>query len=90
MCDCEPNDFQTSWLRTARKDHRCCECPAGIAAGDLYEVTAVGFDGRASQFKTCLPCAEVRIQLQHDERLDCDCIQFGELQSELHEAEQWL
>lgn len=46
--------------RTARKEHKCCECRMVIAVGQRYEVRAQFNDGRAFQNKTCLPCAEIR------------------------------
>lgn len=47
-------------IRTARKEHRCCECRMVIAAGQRYEIRAHFKDGSASSYKTCLCCKEIR------------------------------
>lgn len=48
-------------LRTARKEHTCCECREVIRPGHRYE-HAFGIDGEGGAFtsKTCEICAEVR------------------------------
>jgi hypothetical protein len=44
----------------ARKRHRCCECRGHIEKGEVYHRLDGIWDGRASSFKTCLDCHELR------------------------------
>lgn len=50
----------TETYRTARKEHRCCECGGTIQPGAVYEYVRGLWDGYWSTFKTCLPCARIR------------------------------
>lgn len=54
-----PSCFSVT-LRRAMKEHRCCECPAPIVPGEMYELASGVWDHQGRAFKTCLPCAEVR------------------------------
>ena len=47
-------------VRTARKEHDCCECGDPIAPGVKYEHASLLFDGRWTTYKTCLLCVEIR------------------------------
>lgn len=61
----EPTCF-TAVLRTARKQHYCCECPAPIMPGETYEQINGVWDHRGQTFRTCMPCAEFREQFMDD------------------------
>lgn len=50
----------TSAVRTARKDHKCCECRGVIQAGEKYHYYSGIWDGIARTFKTCEECNELR------------------------------
>lgn len=50
--------YQT--LRTARKEHQCCECRDPIAKGDRYEYVSGIWDRQPLVYKTCLLCVEIR------------------------------
>lgn len=50
----------SSTVRTARKDHRCCECREIIGKGQRYEYLSGVWDGSPASFKTCLSCVEIR------------------------------
>jgi hypothetical protein len=56
----------TSKIRKARKDHKCVECREVIAAESKYEYTSGIWDGRASTYKTCLACVEIRNHFSYD------------------------
>ncbi|MEN4767279.1 hypothetical protein [Duffyella gerundensis] len=45
--------------RTARKEHRCCECRGSINPGSNYIHSSGIWDGDPSDYKQCLICAEV-------------------------------
>ncbi|NIG20588.1 hypothetical protein F3J37_18085 [Pantoea sp. Al-1710] len=45
--------------RTARKEHKCCECPHPIAPGDKYVYSSGIWEREPFGFKQCLICAEV-------------------------------
>jgi hypothetical protein len=86
MCDCDRPQAFRQHIRKARTAHKCCECGTAIVAGDLYEYTS-GIWEKPDSFKTCLPCAEERadIDLYHaDDCLPC----FGELKGYLREDER--
>ena len=82
-----PDAFRVT-LRKARKQHHCCECPAPIVPGEIYEYASGVWEGRGQSFKTCTPCAEVREQLVQD-LMDLNFLDsmpiFGHLQSEMHD-----
>ena len=44
--------------RTARKEHKCCECRSVINPGDKYMYSSGIWDGSASDYKQCLICGE--------------------------------
>ncbi len=50
----------TQVVRTARKEHRCCECREVIPVGVRYEFFSGIWDGYADSHKTCLSCVEIR------------------------------
>lgn len=58
MCDM-PDAFREK-ERTARRDHKCCECHGTIAVGSKYVYTSGVWDGQGRDCKTCLRCARVR------------------------------
>jgi len=59
MCSCDMPKTCNVTFRTARKDHRCCECRRPIVKGERYEYTSGVWDEPAS-FKTCADCAATR------------------------------
>ena len=65
FCDCEYDydclpSFYNIKIRTARKEHKCCECGAMIQPREQYHYIAGKWDGCIDTFKTCLPCMRVR------------------------------
>lgn len=45
--------------RTARKEHKCCECRQPIKVGEKYIYSSGIWDGRAGDYRQCLICNEV-------------------------------
>jgi len=88
MCDCEPPDCAEWRSVRARKQHRCCECPAPIEPGEIHSVISGIWDGCPGRFRTCAPCLEVRDQLERDIGRDC-CVPLGGLWEHLGEACRW-
>jgi hypothetical protein len=77
-CDLEPATFYVVKEIVSRKEHKCCECSAKIASGELYVNARMGFDGSAETFKQHLRCANA-CRWARDKILD-DCLPFGGLQ----------
>jgi hypothetical protein len=66
-CDFDPPTVHRSEQRTARKQHRCAECPAVIAPGDRYVAEASLTDGSWGSWKLCMPCHEMAQAFVDDE-----------------------
>ncbi len=47
-------------MRTARKQHRCCECHRTIMPGDQYRHESGIWESGPRTYKTCADCASVR------------------------------
>lgn len=45
--------------RTARKEHRCCECLRPILAGTKYTYSSGIWDGEPGDYKQCINCSLV-------------------------------
>ena len=67
-CDCsavgagDENEFHQDEWRTARREHRCCECHRTIEPGEYYERVTLRSEGEFSRFKTCLGCYRIRMR----------------------------
>ena len=57
-------------LRTARKDHYCCECRGIIAKGEQYNYHSGIWNSEPASFKVCVDCDTLRTQVMHD----CDLL----------------
>lgn len=57
MCDL-PQAFNQVY-RTARKDHKCCECHRKILKGEKYLYSSGIWDGEPDSYKQCSICGEV-------------------------------
>jgi len=51
------------WQRQALKTHRCVECLGDIQPSEKYEIFNGCWDGSWDEYKTCLPCVELRLSL---------------------------
>ncbi len=54
------SEFYSESIRRAAKPYRCCECSAVIEKGDRHEYVSGKWDGEIMDFRTCLPCSEIR------------------------------
>jgi hypothetical protein len=79
--DCEPAQIFNRIFRKARKPHKCCECGDEIVKGERYEYVTMLFDGRWSEYKTCLPCYHI------GDDLGCRC--YGDLYEAFWDAFGW-
>jgi len=55
-------EFFREVLRTARKEHRCCECHRTILPGEKYEYVSGMWEGKFDTYKTCIDCLSIRNQ----------------------------
>lgn len=53
-------EFYSESVRRAAKPYRCCECSAPIGKGERHEYVSGKWEGAVMDFRTCLPCAEIR------------------------------
>ena len=69
--------------RTARKQHKCCECGQEINPGERYQYSFGVWDSEPESFKQCLTCARIMdIALEINQEKDYwpeDCPGFGDL-----------
>ena len=72
-------------IRTARKEHKCCECPNPILPGQKYHLFKGCYEGKWSRYKTCMDCDEIWAELRNLYR-DDECPAFGELHEWAHES----
>jgi hypothetical protein len=79
-------DFFHKEIRTARKEHKCCECDKPIAKGQQYEYASGKCEGEMWYAKTCLICAEIADAFSCGGRLYGGEFwsEFGELFEELN------
>lgn len=69
MLSCTCNDYEVAdvfntTMRTARKEHHCCECGCVITRGQSYEYITMLFEGHWSSHKTCGTCAKIADTMQ--------------------------
>ena len=62
-CDYDSPEFISTDTRTARKQHKCCECGHVIGPGEKYEHVGGKWDGRFDTFDTCEMCVDLRDSL---------------------------
>lgn len=58
--DEEGCEFEKIEDRTAKKQHKCCECKRIIEIGEQYENYSGKWNGNFDYFKTCSDCLSVR------------------------------
>ena len=83
-CTCDSGydiaDIFNTTMRTARKEHWCCECGCTIERGQQYEYITALSVGHWSSHKTCLVCAKIASVMQLCGRVP------GVLWDHVHEA----
>lgn len=72
-------------IRTARKEHKCCECPNPILPGQKYHLFKGCYEGKWERFKTCMECEDIRAEC-HKLYRDDEGVAFGELREWASEA----
>lgn len=83
-CDYDPPEFWSSAIRTARKPHRCDECPRTIAPGEQYEAVAGKWEGYFDTFKTCARCLDIRQWVKNN--VPCFCWAHGSMLDDAKET----
>jgi hypothetical protein len=58
-CDEYPELSETK-VKTARVQHKCCECGRLIIKGQSYEHCVMKYEGDWLSYKTCMLCVEIR------------------------------
>ena len=80
-CDYDQPAFYSATVRTAKKQHKCCECGHTIEPGEKYENVAGKWDGRIGSYHTCEACADLRDSLADSG----GCFYHGGLNDEYYE-----
>ena len=82
-CDL-PSVFSDT-IRKSHREHKCCECERTIKVGEKYHLFKGCWEGKWSEYKTCMPCWDLWIEVQKGYR-DDGWPAFGELEEWAHEA----
>lgn len=77
---CELPQAYSYKVRTARKNHPCCECNNIIPKGDKYHYHSGVWDFEPNSFKICNRCEELRNKINKGKDI-YDTVPFGELYS---------
>lgn len=64
--------------RKAHREHTCFECGTKIVIGETYYVSTGCWDGKWSEFKTCVDCEKLREDLR-SKSFNGEGAAFGEL-----------
>lgn len=72
-------------VRTARREHKCCECRRIIKIREKYHLFKGCWEGKWAEFKTCLECDDLRHELR-EFYYDDEGPPFGELDECAKEA----
>lgn len=83
-CDYEYPEFFSSYIQTARKEHRCGECGCTIQPGEKYEYVCGKWDGCVSVEKTCERCYDLRKWVSNN--IPCFCWAYGNVYDDAREA----
>ena len=83
-CDYDPAEFLATYVRKARKPHKCEACSAVISPGAQYEIVAGKWDGEFATFHTCMDCQRLReYVIAH---VPCFCWSYQMLYDEARET----
>jgi len=85
MSDVDFPSVSSDEIRTAKKVHKCCECPNPILPGHKYHLFKGCYEGKWERFKTCMICEDIRYQVCQDYRED-ERPAFGDLAEWAREA----
>ena len=67
MCNYPGPDVFDVVIRTARIEHKCCECRTAIQPRQKYEYVSGVWEGEWDHYKTCMNCAELRKMFKDDD-----------------------
>ena len=81
-----PQAFATK-ERTARKQHKCCECFDEINPGDKYQYSSGIWDGEAASYKQCLNCWWIMQAVCAKIEYVDDAPGFGEIKDYIYNAQ---
>lgn len=70
-------------VRTARKDHKCCECSGVIQKGEQYNYHSGVWDGEGASFKVCFDCDALRAYMDSDVRYEEERTAFGNIRYDM-------
>jgi len=85
MGDAEMPSVFFNMIRKARQEHKCCECQRVINVGEKYHLFKGCWEGKWSNFKTCMDCQDLREEIAGLYRGD-EWPPFGNLAEWVHEA----
>jgi hypothetical protein len=85
MGDTEMPSVFSDIVRKAHREHKCCECQQAIKVGEKYHLFKGCWEGKWSEFKTCMGCDELRREVGKLYRED-EWPAFGELGEYAREA----
>ena len=83
-CDYDPPTVSSSRIVTARKPHRCEECPRVIQPGEKYRYTFAVWDGYPSSAYVCTDCLHIQKWVQTN--IPCFCWYSGTMLEDAKEA----
>jgi len=66
MSDTEMPRVFSHKIRKASCDHECCECRRNIPRREKYHYAKGCWDGHWGEYKTCIPCHELRTELERE------------------------
>lgn len=69
--------------RTARKEHRCCECRVPIVKGEKYVACSGKWDGQFKVLRQHVLCCQACMFIRD---MQGECIPFGSLLQDLPES----
>lgn len=84
-----PSAFNETY-RTARKEHRCCECRSTIRAGERYRYVSGVWDGQGCSFKQCGDCAELSVAFTTEAAYPEEAPGLGMLVEFITDGDEWL
>lgn len=75
--------------RTARTEHRCCECRNSIQPGERYYYVSGVWDGQGRSFKQCADCAELSIEYTAQAAYPDEAPCLGQLTDFITDGDEW-
>ena len=86
---CEMPSCYVMTSRTARKQHKCCECRGFIQIGERYHYHSGVWDGKPASFKVCPECDELRDYMDEGVPFDEEKTGLGDIAGSLGNGDNW-